>query len=113
MSSRILTLFGCMIAVSAQLVDMEYQEWAAKQHRDKVPDPENDPAAKEGMEKGKSMACGLCNVMVRTVTDRYKAAQDGKLKNGFKEADVGKILGAVCDHIAPNMAKDMDLEGAW
>lgn len=106
-----LIFLGCIIATSAQVTDMEYQEWAAKHFRDKMPDPENNPQDKESMEKGRSMACGICNVMIKTVSERHKAGQDGKLKNGFKEADAIKILDAMCEHIAPRMAKEMDLNG--
>jgi len=88
---------------------MEYQRWAAKVHRDK-PLNENDPSVKEMMEKGKSLACGMCNLALRTIMDRYKAGKEGKLKTGFKESDVKLILKTVCEHIAPGMAREMKLQ---
>jgi len=106
MVAALLLLVG---ACQAQVVDQEYQKWAAKQHQDKMLDPERNTQHKEMIEKGRSLACGICNVMVQTVMDRYQKGLEGKLKNGFREEDSLKILDAMCEYIAPNMAKSMDV----
>lgn len=101
-------LLGLLAGGSAQQLDWEFQKWAAKRMHDQPMDPENNPKHKEAIEKGRTFACSVCNVLLAATLKRYHAAREGKLKGGFNEADNVKILHALCEHSAPKMADQME-----
>jgi hypothetical protein len=108
---RLVALCVCLAtSARADQQDMDYQRWAAKINRDK-PLNKNDPVTQEQLKKGKEVACGFCNLHLRTLMDRYKRWKKGELKGDMKEEDNRIILELLCEHVAPGMAREMNLRG--
>ena len=86
------------LATYAQVLDPAYQEWA----KDKY--DENDS---EALNKGRSMACGLCNLALMAIKGQYQAHREGTLGKPFSEEDGMRRLEAACKHLSPSMARKM------
>mmetsp|Transcript_57010 Transcript_57010/g.130902 ORF Transcript_57010/g.130902 Transcript_57010/m.130902 type:complete len:180 (-) Transcript_57010:158-697(-) len=92
-----------VIPACAPIVDEEYQKWALREHNDRKLD-ENDSRDKEAMDKGRSIACALCNVLVMATVKHFE-----KALSSFSEESTLKRLKALCEKVAPATAQSMEL----
>ena len=92
------TLALLLITVHSQLRDEEYQKYAEKLYDEK------DTAA---LNRGKAIACGLCNLALMAIKGQYTMHREGTLGRKFSEEEGMQRLEKICHKLAPSMAKRM------
>jgi len=95
---RYLLALTLVAAALGQLRDAEYQEHAKKFYR------EGDA---EAINRGKAIACGLCNLALMAIKGQYTMHREGTLGKKFSEEEGMKKLEKICEKLAPSMAKKM------
>ena len=95
---RSCTLALLLITVHGQLRDEEYQKYAEKLYDEK------DTAA---LNRGKAIACGLCNLALMAIKGQYTMHREGTLGRKFSEEEGMQRLEKICHKLAPSMAKRM------
>ena len=86
-------------SILAQLRDEEYQKYAEKLY---------DEKDTEALNRGKAIACGLCNLALMAIKGQYTMHREGTLGRRFSEQEGMQRLERICEKLAPNMARKMN-----
>lgn len=95
---RYISVMLLLAAADGQIRDQEYQEYAKKFYK------EYDT---ESVNRGKAIACGLCNLALMAIKGQYTMHRQGTLGRKFSEEEGMQKLEKVCEKLAPSMARKM------